>query len=487
MAFQTTAGLIDKLEAAGAYNLNGGHRAGRIKWGSIWRRLHYRLTSENRPSATLNLPTLTISYHPTFAHTKSPLTNVTEIKGPGAKKTPQGVPSARPKARPWEKKANTIPRVWEDAAPAGPRPKVSQDFPDPDPVLEAPRKRAASNVQQLAKAKAPRIRRSEEAVDNDDNDNMASKKRVTKTVVDSDHDGKTEIVPARPQPKPKAQPKMKSKGKVALAPVHIDAEDAGFTDEEDDHSDPAMGAADEEDKPDKDADNLQGLAADEVEQRLAHSVPQWSSNHDKEDFPMLSRPSSHASFSSGHYSVPESNFDGKPIEVSSDSDSDSDTGLRGALSRMRAARDSLPAPTKIITTSRHESQKPAKGYATLPYAWSLSTVDIQMFKVGNLVMLIILEELTIMAGRRLPCEHLRALHHHARGVRCPAVRGASTIFGPSSTSTSTQASCLSSWTHPLSRTPPRRSSPRARSPSPPAWSSMRRRSGRASGRCSSTW
>ncbi|KAJ7610768.1 hypothetical protein B0H17DRAFT_219200 [Mycena rosella] len=94
-----------------------------------------------------------------------------------------------------------------------------------------------------------------------------------------------------------------------------------------------------------------------------------------------------------------------------------------------------------------------QGYATLPYAWSLSTVDIQMFKVGNLVMLIILEELTIMAGRRLPREHLRALHHHARGVRCPAVRGASTIFGPSSTSTSTRASCLSSWTHPLSRTP----------------------------------
>ncbi|KAJ6473129.1 Neutral/alkaline nonlysosomal ceramidase [Mycena sanguinolenta] len=41
------------------------------------------------------------------------------------------------------------------------------------------------------------------------------------------------------------------------------------------------------------------------------------------------------------------------------------------------------------------------GVATLPYAWSPSTVDIQMLKVGNLVMLIIPGELTTMAGRRL--------------------------------------------------------------------------------------
>ncbi|KAJ6544353.1 Neutral/alkaline nonlysosomal ceramidase [Mycena capillaripes] len=41
------------------------------------------------------------------------------------------------------------------------------------------------------------------------------------------------------------------------------------------------------------------------------------------------------------------------------------------------------------------------GVATFPYAWSPSTVDIQMFKVGNLVMLIIPGELTTMAGRRL--------------------------------------------------------------------------------------
>ncbi|KAJ6615452.1 Neutral/alkaline nonlysosomal ceramidase [Mycena sp. CBHHK59/15] len=43
----------------------------------------------------------------------------------------------------------------------------------------------------------------------------------------------------------------------------------------------------------------------------------------------------------------------------------------------------------------------AQGYASLPYAWSPSTVDIQMLKVGNLVMLIIPGELTTMSGRRL--------------------------------------------------------------------------------------
>lgn len=41
------------------------------------------------------------------------------------------------------------------------------------------------------------------------------------------------------------------------------------------------------------------------------------------------------------------------------------------------------------------------GYATTPYNWSPSTVDIQMLRVGNLVMLIMPGELTTMAGRRM--------------------------------------------------------------------------------------
>jgi hypothetical protein len=70
---------------------------------------------------------------------------------------------------------------------------------------------------------------------------------------------------------------------------------------------------------------------------------------------MFSRPSSRASFSSGHYSVPESNFD--PIEVSSDSDSsDSDPAMRGALSGMTAARERLPVPVKVHFSSYCNSE-----------------------------------------------------------------------------------------------------------------------------------
>ncbi|THU89409.1 Neutral/alkaline nonlysosomal ceramidase [Dendrothele bispora CBS 962.96] len=41
------------------------------------------------------------------------------------------------------------------------------------------------------------------------------------------------------------------------------------------------------------------------------------------------------------------------------------------------------------------------GYAHFPYEWSPSTVDIQMLRVGNFVMLIMPGELTTMAGRRI--------------------------------------------------------------------------------------
>ncbi|KAH8097107.1 Neutral/alkaline nonlysosomal ceramidase [Cristinia sonorae] len=41
------------------------------------------------------------------------------------------------------------------------------------------------------------------------------------------------------------------------------------------------------------------------------------------------------------------------------------------------------------------------GYAHTPYEWSPTTVDIQMLRVGNLVMLIIPGEMTTMAGRRI--------------------------------------------------------------------------------------
>lgn len=44
-----------------------------------------------------------------------------------------------------------------------------------------------------------------------------------------------------------------------------------------------------------------------------------------------------------------------------------------------------------------------QGFAHSPYDWSPSTVDIQMLRVGNFVMLIMPGELTTMSGRRLRC------------------------------------------------------------------------------------
>ncbi|KAJ7789008.1 hypothetical protein B0H14DRAFT_3162291 [Mycena olivaceomarginata] len=255
-------------------------------------------------------------------------------------------------------------KIWAGAAPTGPKPKVPKDSLHPVPVPEPPRKRAASSAQQSARVKVPKVRQSEATMDDEDDDDMAlmhhppSKKRATRgVVVDSDHDMSPEIVPTQPQPSEKTRGRPRAA--AAPTPVHVHAEDASFADEEDDHSDPAMGSADEEDEPVEEADDLQGLGADEVERRLADSVPLWSSNTNDEDSAMLSRPSSRASFSSGHYSVPESNFD--PIEVSSDSDSsDSDPAMRGAFSGLKAARECLPAPVKTTVASHHERQQPAK-------------------------------------------------------------------------------------------------------------------------------
>jgi neutral ceramidase len=42
-----------------------------------------------------------------------------------------------------------------------------------------------------------------------------------------------------------------------------------------------------------------------------------------------------------------------------------------------------------------------KGYAHTPYEWSPRTVDVQMFRVGNVVILIMPGEMTTMAGRRI--------------------------------------------------------------------------------------
>ncbi|KAJ7839873.1 Neutral/alkaline nonlysosomal ceramidase [Mycena leptocephala] len=61
-----------------------------------------------------------------------------------------------------------------------------------------------------------------------------------------------------------------------------------------------------------------------------------------------------------------------------------------------------PSPSEEQVTCQYP--KPIllnTGYAHKPYEWSPSTVDVQIFRVGNFVMLIIPGELTTMAGRRI--------------------------------------------------------------------------------------
>ncbi|KAG6877927.1 hypothetical protein C0992_008967 [Termitomyces sp. T32_za158] len=53
------------------------------------------------------------------------------------------------------------------------------------------------------------------------------------------------------------------------------------------------------------------------------------------------------------------------------------------------------------------ADRSSKGFAHVPYEWAPNTVDVQMLRVGNFVMLIMPGELTTMAGRRMR-EALRA-------------------------------------------------------------------------------
>ncbi|OBZ65816.1 Neutral ceramidase [Grifola frondosa] len=67
---------------------------------------------------------------------------------------------------------------------------------------------------------------------------------------------------------------------------------------------------------------------------------------------------------------------------------------------VKGAVTPLPPPEQIAC----QFPKPIlldTGYAHIPYNWSPDTVDIQMLRVGNFVMLIIPGELTTMSGRRM--------------------------------------------------------------------------------------
>ncbi|KAF8058537.1 Neutral/alkaline nonlysosomal ceramidase [Lyophyllum atratum] len=73
--------------------------------------------------------------------------------------------------------------------------------------------------------------------------------------------------------------------------------------------------------------------------------------------------------------------------------------VKGAVTPLpSAAQKACQDPKPILLNT---------GYAHTPYEWAPSTVDIQMLRVGNFVMLIMPGELTTMAGRRMR-ESLRA-------------------------------------------------------------------------------
>lgn len=57
--------------------------------------------------------------------------------------------------------------------------------------------------------------------------------------------------------------------------------------------------------------------------------------------------------------------------------------------------------THLISSVSTVLTSETQGYANTPYTWSPHVVDIQLLRVGNLVMLVIPGELTTMAGRRL--------------------------------------------------------------------------------------
>ncbi|KAF8829653.1 hypothetical protein HHX47_DHR3000992 [Lentinula edodes] len=56
---------------------------------------------------------------------------------------------------------------------------------------------------------------------------------------------------------------------------------------------------------------------------------------------------------------------------------------------------------QTVMEASNRSAVTGSGYADLPYQWSPSTVDIQMLRVGQLVMLVMPGELTTMSGRRI--------------------------------------------------------------------------------------
>ncbi|KAJ7681292.1 hypothetical protein B0H17DRAFT_1205960 [Mycena rosella] len=212
--------------------------------------------------------------------------------------------------------------IWNGAAPKGPKPKDPSTTQDTTP---ASRKRAASTTQQSGRnTKTRKSAHTDQGSDHDMSDvedalPAPKLQRKTRKVVD---ESETE------QPSVRALEK-RSKAKPHKPTLIQEPDEAFADDEEDAQSESGMAG---------------GLNADELERRLADEKPRWDDEDEDEEASILvdlpSRSASRASFSSGHFSVPESHID----LVSDSSDSDDDPAARAAFSSIKAGYDRAPAP-----------------------------------------------------------------------------------------------------------------------------------------------
>ncbi|KAJ7333946.1 hypothetical protein DFH08DRAFT_1019750 [Mycena albidolilacea] len=281
--------------------------------------------------------------------------------------------SSRPRPRPLDDHEDTIPtnniaavreqaptRLWNGAAPKGPRPRDTQQ--KDDPTIAGTRKRLASTTKQSAKQKTVKTTHQADAPEQID-DSMedieeseppppARSRRSRKSIPDSDEElAEDSSLRLRV-----------TKQKKHQKPAATEALDKAFDDEEDVQSDGGVNGPHENDSDgveDPGDNDLEGLDPEELQRRLTEEAPRWSHDdkndeNDEEGSPSHhSRPSSRASFSSGYQSVPASEF---VVEISSDSDSDSDPSMQAAFSSMSAAHARAPALKATIrktSTPKH--------------------------------------------------------------------------------------------------------------------------------------
>ncbi|KAJ7705223.1 hypothetical protein B0H14DRAFT_3645650 [Mycena olivaceomarginata] len=267
----------------------------------------HRLTSEHgRPSAIPNLPTLA-SHH---------LQILEKIERPRAKKIPQDVPSAYPKARP--RRTRRMLMGFHKSGPVRLLLAPSRRFPEIVQTQSQSRNRQENRPHPVrsSRLKSKRqkvhistvVRQLEDAIDDDDDMDLMCrplpKKRATRVVVvDSDHDESPEIVPTQPQPSEKNKRQATSGSGADTSPHPSDEEDIEI---------PSCS-----------------------QQRTTIPIRRWV---------LLTRRTSLARR--------PMICSARPSRVSSDSDSDSGPSMRGALSGMKAAHERLPALVKPSPTTK---------------------------------------------------------------------------------------------------------------------------------------